>query len=162
MVNEIPEPSRFETLQGRLEEAAMPDTPDLWALAPGWYVLLGALGIWIAIRCVKFGLEYLKNRYRREALARVAQTDLMALPGILKATALRAYPRAEVASLTGEAWLLFLDHHYDGPAFQSKAGRRLLAIAYRPDDRWPKDGGEIQTLTDMVCLWISSHGEDTL
>lgn len=160
MANEIPELARFETLQGRLEEAAMPGTPDLWALAPGWYVLLGLLGVLVVIKCARFGLGYLKNRYRREALARMAQNDLATLPGILKATALSAYPRAEVGPLTGEAWLLFLDRHYDGSAFQSEAGRSLLAIAYRPEDRWPKDGGEVQTLTDMVRLWISSHEEN--
>jgi hypothetical protein len=44
-------------------------------------------------------------------------------------------PRQEVAGLTGNAWLEWLDRDLDQPRFMSDAGRKLLELPYRrPDD----------------------------
>ena len=44
-------------------------------------------------------------------------------------------PRQEVAGLTGDEWLQWLDRDLDRPRFQGDAGRKLLELPYRrPDD----------------------------
>ena len=43
-------------------------------------------------------------------------------------------PRREVAGLTGEAWLAWLDRDFDEPLFASDTGRKLLELPYRRPD----------------------------
>jgi hypothetical protein len=44
-------------------------------------------------------------------------------------------PRQDVAGLTGEEWLRWLDRDLDQPRFQGDTGRKLLELPYRrPDD----------------------------
>ena len=50
-----------------------------------------------------------RNAYRREALRELASADARDISAILKRAALAAFPREQVASLSGPAWLAFLD-----------------------------------------------------
>ena len=54
------------------------------------------------------------------------------IPVLVKGIALAFGPRSEVASLTGDAWLQFLDRSYGGSGFTEGPGRLLPTIAYRP------------------------------
>lgn len=57
------------------------------------------------------------------------------LSELLRRTMLAYAPRQEVAGLTGDAWLEWLDQDLDRPRFQGAAGRKLLELPYRrPDD----------------------------
>jgi hypothetical protein len=102
------------------------------------------------------------NRYRREALAeldRIAATS--APPGeraaslalLVRRTALAAFPRAQVAALTGASWLSFLDRSYEGTAFSDGPGRDLEAAVYRPIP----DGENLAPRIDLVRRWIEAH-----
>ena len=77
-------------------------------LAPvGWCVLVLLL-LWLGWR---FWKRWQANAYRREALRELGEIETAPerLPELLKRVALVAYPRAEVAELSGDAWLGFLD-----------------------------------------------------
>jgi hypothetical protein len=50
---------------------------------------------------------------------------------LLRRTMLAYAPRAEVAGLTGDAWLEWLDRDLDQPRFREGAGRSLLELPYR-------------------------------
>ena len=50
-----------------------------------------------------------RNAYRREALRALETADGRDISAILKRAALAAFPREQVASLNGAAWLAFLD-----------------------------------------------------
>lgn len=88
----------------------------------GWYVLAVALGIVLSRRLFRAWRQWLRNRYRREALRRLdaiaAQTalSLPAINALLKTTAMVAASREEVASLTGKAWLNWLAERVASPS----------------------------------------------
>jgi Ca-activated chloride channel family protein len=96
------------------------------------------------------------NRYRRAALAELREIEAgtgsaETLAALVRRTALAAFPRRQVAQMTGPAWLSFLDASYGGNEFSSGAGQGLEA-AYRPaqpDDR--------RALVALVGKWIRTH-----
>jgi hypothetical protein len=124
-------------------------------------VLLLAAGIAAVWRFVHYRRV---NRYRREALAElnaIAQAPpsgrkdpLTRLTLLVRRTALAAFPREEVASLGGLAWLTFLDRTYGGHEFSQGVGRLLVSGPYQ---RISANEGELQSLSGLVRRWIKVH-----
>ena len=147
----------------------LPETIAWWPSAPGWQVLALILLAWLLLRTIRLARRWWRNRYRREVLRQLKQLQQQAgnkaldvvasLPYYIKVTALQAYPRAEVASLSGENWLAFLDAHYSGPSFAEGTGRKLLAVSYLPRQRWQLDDNESNRLIQMARQWIAKHDE---
>ncbi|MDE5460337.1 DUF4381 domain-containing protein [Bradyrhizobium sp. CSS354] len=104
------------------------------------------------------------NRYRREALAELrlmAETSpagpedlLTRLTLLVRRTALAAFPREQVASLAGPAWLSFLDRSYGGQEFSQGIGRLLVSGPYQ---KIQPDEAELKSLSNLVCRWIGGH-----
>ena len=125
-----------ETLPDMIAQLVPPPEPpaiSMWPATPaakGLGALLLLLLLFFIWRRVQ---SYRANAYRRAALAELQQAggDAAQIAEILRRTALVAYPRAEVASLTGENWLQFLNQHYAGNAFDGEVGRMLLLSPYR-------------------------------
>jgi hypothetical protein len=150
-----------------IDEIVLPEPIAWWPTAPGWQ----ALGLMVLVLLIVVAVRGLRlwwrNRYRREALRQLSllrrrpnnrlQDVVAALPYYLKATALHAYSRNEVASLSGPAWLMFLDAHYSGPSFATGVGQKLLSVAYRPRDKWQLDEQESLVLINMARQWIAEH-----
>ncbi|MGN6463712.1 MAG: DUF4381 domain-containing protein [Pseudolabrys sp.] len=96
------------------------------------------------------------NRYRRAALAELDRMehdtpDRFALASLVRRTALAEFPREQVASLAGTAWLSFLDRTGGGQDFSAGPGRNLEISAYEPD---PVD---LHALSGAVRRWIKAH-----
>jgi hypothetical protein len=152
-----------------IDEIMLPEVIPWWPSAPGWKVLGLILLAWLLLRVVRLARRWWRNRYRREALRQLQQLQQQAgskaldvvasLPYYIKVTALQAYPRAEVASLSGESWLTFLDAHYSGPPFAEGTGRKLLAVSYLPREQWQLDDNESGRLIQMAQQWIAKHHE---
>lgn len=148
-----------------IDEIVVPPPVSWWPQTVGWQLLLSVLLLWLAWQLLRRGQRWWRDRYRRAALAQLTQLEkqskasggaaLQQLPGLLKATALQAYPRSEVAALHGEDWLAFLDAHYPGPPFASDTGRLLLALAYRPQA--VPSPQQCRQLVAMSRRWISRH-----
>lgn len=114
-----------------------PAAIDWWPPAPGWWVLA-------ALLLVVLGLAWW--RYRRQALRRAALTELSRLERsgvddarlsagvnqLLRRVALAGYPREQVAALSGEAWLRFLDARARVRGFCSGPGQALATGPYAP------------------------------
>lgn len=121
-----------------------------------WYVLLAVLLIMLVTGAIAWGRHARRNRYRKLALRRLSEIaerrTYEELPVLVKQTALCAYARDEVASLSGEAWLRFLDESYGGREFSKGAGRILPTLAYgqsadvRADD-----------IVALIRNWIRNH-----
>jgi len=114
-----------------------PAPVDWWPPAPGWWaltvLLLGLLGLawW---------------QYRRTALRRVALAELHRLERsapddsrlsagvnqLLRRVALACFSRRQVAGLSGEAWLQFLDAQARVKGFHSGPGRVLATGPFAP------------------------------
>lgn len=146
-----------------IDEIALPAPVSWWPSAPGWQVLGLIAAAWLVWRGICWTRHWWRNRYRREALRQLQQhrqQDRVALlPYYLKVTALQAYPREEVASLSGSDWLAFLDAHYSGPSFTEGPGKQLLSVSYLPQDRWQLDDEDKAALIDMSLQWIAMHRE---
>jgi hypothetical protein len=129
----------------------LPDAVGWWPLAPGWW-LLGAL---LAVGC-GFLVRSLLRRHahaaaRRKALRQLEESrSAYAYHGnpvtlgaevseLLRRTMLAYAPRAEVAGLTGDAWLEWLDRDLDRPRFREGAGRSLLELPYRNPETVAED-----------------------
>ena len=102
-----------------------------------------------------------RDRYRREALRQLStlalDAQLAALPFLLKTTALQAYPREQVAALSGERWLEFLDAHCTEVSFCRGIGQSLLDIAYLPSEQWQLNAAQANELISLSRIWIERH-----
>ena len=108
------------------------------------------------------------NRYRREALSELKRIEAgaatsapaelaAALASLVRRTALAAFPREQVASLTNAAWLSFLDRTDGRRTFSEGPGRALETSAYRQAPAMDSSG-----LISAVRSWIKLHrGERT-
>lgn len=135
-----------------LEEVPEPEPIPFTPQTPGWIVL----GIVVAL-LVYFGVRaYLRHRkanaYRRAALKELegAKHDPAKIAEVIRRTALVAFPRAEVASLTGDAWLAFLDKSYPGSGFKDGPGRIIASAPYR-------DQGETPEAASLAKDWVRRH-----
>ncbi|MCH7834445.1 MAG: DUF4381 domain-containing protein [Proteobacteria bacterium] len=121
----------------------LPDAIGWWPLAPGWWVVIGlaVLGVLLLLRrAVELRgrsaprrhamrqFERLKVEYERHGNAVTLSTDLS---GLTRRTMLAYAQRADVAGLTGEDWLAWLDRGLAEPIFVAGAGRNLLELPYR-------------------------------
>jgi hypothetical protein len=154
----------------KLHEILLPE-PVIWMpRTMGWYLVFGlillAAGWWVFGRLRRFRA----NRYRRLALAEIKVIErelqepekraktLAEIPVLLKRTALSAFPRSDVADLSGEKWLAFLDKTMGGREFREGEGRLLPELAYAPGARTSKlPDDTIGRLLQLVRLWVKKH-----
>ncbi len=152
-----------------LNDIVLPAAVGWWPLAGGWYFLLGLLLIafaWLAYRSFQ---RWIGNRYRRAALLELQllakgiksasnrETSLRQLPILLKRTALSAYPRGQVASLTGKDWFCFLNSKLKKPVFTDSVSITLQNISYSTGDLSAIDSQIALALIDASRQWLKHH-----
>jgi len=154
----------------KLHEIILPDPVSWMPQTIGWYAIFGLIlfvaGWWVYRRL----RHYRTNRYRRLALEELAVIErelqrpekrakaLSEIPVLLKGAALSAFPRSQVAGLTGEKWLDFLDKTMGGKSFTEGEGRLLPELAYAPVQRITQFPDEqIGKLLQLVRRWIKIH-----
>lgn len=147
-----------------LRDIQLPPGIETWPPAPGWWlvaaVMLGLLGaaLWALFQ------YWRRNRYRREARTQLrdiyAQWEqtrddhayLQAVQTLLKRVALTRFPRSNVASLTGEAWVLFLDQSSGSHDFSMSQSEALIDGNYRQDAQI-----DPAALQQSALQWINLH-----
>ncbi len=129
-----------------LRDIHLPEPVSWWPPAPGWWGL--AVLILLLVGLLFLGrVLYRRGQLRREARQalqaiesryKIHQNDQQLaadLSTLLRRVALSCSPRAEVAGLTGDAWLDFLDRGVAGSrfhkAFSTGVGRALVEAPYR-------------------------------
>lgn len=155
-----PDPTSLE----RLHDIVVPSPVALWPPAPGWYWVLAFLAACLAYGLFKMFCSWQKNRYRREALAELRSIGAAASDGqqlaaaharlatLIKRTALSAFPRSQVAALTGDAWFAFLDRTAKTDAFSKGIGATLEESAYQTSSHAQND-----EVAAHVRHWIKRH-----
>ena len=126
-----------------LRDLHLPEPIGWWPLAPGWWIVIAivlfALG-WLLLRAWRKYQFHAPRRYAIRELASVEAQYLehrnpvtlgQQLSELLRRTMLAYAPRHEVAGLTGEAWLEWLDKDLPVPYFYTEGGRSLLQLPYR-------------------------------
>lgn len=130
-----------------LRDLHLPAEIGWWPPAPGWWLLiaLAAFGLFLLLR--RAWLGYRRNAQRRIALralkrlrARHAEgadavTLAVEMSELLRRTMLAYAPRGEVAGLTGEDWLAWLDRGLEGRPFTTGPGRDIESLPYRARER---------------------------
>ncbi len=126
-----------------LRDLHLPADVGWWPLAPGWWVLIGLAGLGLLWFAVRLWRAWHANRARRVALRQLGHLsqryreagDLSelakSLSELLRRVVLAYAPRGEVASLTGAAWLAWLDQGLDEKVFADGAGRAIESLPYR-------------------------------
>jgi hypothetical protein len=130
-------------------------TPPAWTPQTiGWYILFAVadlLILWMIVHNIR---RWFANRYRRDALRELAALPPDQFSTLLKRTALAAWPRDKVASLSGEAWLRFLCETSGGGLFQGAPGNLIEDAALRPLVLSSEDERELRRL---AAQWIRRH-----
>jgi hypothetical protein len=126
-----------------LRDLHLPDAISFWPLAPGWWVVIALtlVGLGFALRhWLQFRARGAARRYALRQLEDIEQAydehrNLVTfganLSELLRRTMLAYAPRTNVAGLTGEEWLSWLDYDLAQPVFMSGPGRQLLDLPYR-------------------------------
>lgn len=126
-----------------LRDLHLPEAVGWWPLAPGWWVVLGLLAAALAYLSWRWYRAWTYNAPRRHALRELARIEAAylehrdpvelgrQLSELLRRGVLAYAPRQEVAGLTGEAWLAWLDDGMPVPYFHTEGGKNLLTLPYR-------------------------------
>ncbi|HAU1296694.1 TPA: DUF4381 domain-containing protein [Legionella pneumophila] len=148
----------------QLRDIHLPEPVGWWPLAPGWYglmvlivVLIAGAAYFIYKRHVNalpkkqaLGLlKIYKEQYEKDKNTQLASAHVSEL---LKRVALVYYPRAEVASMHGEAWLEFLNQTGRGIDF-TPVKSMLLDSPYKSSDTL-----NLNPLITRAEKWIKQRG----
>ncbi len=126
-----------------LRDLHLPDAIGWWPLAPGWWLVLAmvvAVLVYLAWRLFKRWQFHAPRRYALRELARFEAeyrehrnpvTLGKQLSELLRRGMLAYAPREEVAGLTGDEWLAWLDEGMPVPYFHTEGGKSLLHLPYR-------------------------------
>lgn len=163
------DPATRAALQS-LSDIVLPSSVPWWPQTWGWallaFVLVGliALTIWRWLRARR------RNGYRREALALLTklsrdagEPDLRAhaardIAELLKRVMLAAWPRVEVASLSGEAWVRFLSEHGGGTRIADDTALWLSDGEYHSDKPpGSMSDKQFRMLADTTRTWVEKH-----
>ena len=138
----------------KLHDFYQPSPPAWTPQTAGWYTLFAVVGpllIWAIVHLVR---TWFANRYRRVALRELPLLQPSEFSALLKRTALAAWPREKVASLSGAAWLNFLDETSSAEAFHRSPHDQIEELALRPETL---SNGDEHALRGAVAAWIKRH-----
>ncbi len=149
-----------------LRDLHLPDAVGWWPLAPGWWFVITLLVAGLAYLSWRWYRAWRFNAARRFALRELARLEAAylehrnpvtlgkQLSELLRRGMLAYSPRAEIAGLTGDAWLRWLDHGMPLPYFHTEGGKSLLSLPYRDPDSDLSDI-DIDALVSAVRMRLS-------
>lgn len=155
----------MDPLQIPLRDIHLPDDVSMWPLAYGWWILAGI----IIVTLIASWLWYKKIQAKKFAAITLARKELNIvkqklatnedpksiineLSILLRRLTISTFPRTETASLTGTAWLNFLDEAIDDKAFDTEEGKILIEGPYRPN----VSRSEVEPLITLCDGWIDA------
>jgi len=144
---------------GDFVEVVSPASVSWFPQTTGWICLGALLGGLFLYRGGKRLRRWHHNRYRREAIDRLVHTteqsfSIVELNKLLKLTALSAFPREQVAQLSGEEWVRFLNRQCESPPFAPALGKIIAKGAYRQS---PLTDATREELEAAALSWIRDH-----
>jgi len=134
-----------------LRDLHLPEVIGWWPLAPGWWFLITLAVAALAYFSYRSFLKWRRNAARRIALRELARIQheyqhgvdeislAIELSELLRRTMLAYAPRYEVAGLTGEGWLRWLDRGLEDHPFSQGPGQNVESLPYRRPDALEDD-----------------------
>jgi len=156
----------------QLADVVLPPPVSWMPQTVGWKVLAGVLALlalWLLWRGIR---RWLRNRYRREALAELRRLELQwqgnpgtgaavlsALPALIKRCALAAWPREQVASASGSQWAQFIQSHAGHATHGAQALAPLVReIQYHDREALQRvSAHDVEVLIEASRQWIQGH-----
>ncbi len=126
-----------------LRDLHLPEAIGWWPLAPGWWLLIGLvlIGLVLLIRrylraradgaARRYALRELDDLLTRYETHRDTVSFAAGVSALLRRTMLAYAPRRDVAGLTSDEWLAWLDRDLAHPQFVAGPGRTLIDLPYR-------------------------------
>jgi len=151
----------------QLRDIHLPPDVPAWPPAIGWWLIAGLALLIFLVLLAWIWRTWRANAYRREALracevledrikgAMDYRSIIIEISTLLKRTALTAFPRSDVAVLTGDAWMLFLEARSGGVSFSVDSSTLLLETAF--GSKPAQDIGAVLQLLREARAWIRSH-----
>jgi hypothetical protein len=150
-----------------IDEVILPTATTWWPNTVGWQIIAFFISVFAVRYAYQKGQRWWHDHYRREAIAKISElqndssVDILTvvenLPFYLKATALQAYSREQVAQLSGLEWVEFLNEKYGSMHFSNNLSEQLIRVSYRPKSQWKLTDKECLILIDRTKLWIKYH-----
>ncbi|WP_314410790.1 DUF4381 domain-containing protein [Pseudomonas kuykendallii] len=158
----------------QLQPLIAPPPISAWPPAPGWWLLAALLpfalwGLWRLRRRIPQRRRERRAEVRLDPLRQAALHELEQLPkpyddapagpwlqqlnALLKRLCLAHYPNDHCETLSGRAWLAFLDNRC--PAAGLTRWMVLVDGAYRPQCRL--DDKAIAGLQQAIDIWVRKH-----
>ncbi len=146
-----------------LKDIHLPAAIEWWPPALGWWLVL-ILGLAVLV-----GAIWLVHRAMRKTALKSAKKLLLALQRnqdlnelqqltelsmLLRRTSISLYPRSDTASLTGDAWLKFLDRSMQGKPFSEGVGQCLKDAHYR---KFAPGTLELSELYRLCSDWLNAQ-----
>lgn len=145
-----------------LKDIHLPTTIGWWPPAIGWWLLAGLallllLGLfWFykritrksAVKTAKKLLLALKQDQTQDNVQKISQLSML-----IRRVAISQFPRSETASLTGQAWLMFLDRSVKGTPFSEGIGRVLMDAPFR---QTPPTDVDLAELIRLCEDWLKA------
>ena len=126
-----------------------------WPLAIGWWIVFAILAASVGVLLYRRWVQFKANAYRRRSLRELATTKTLDdIANVLKRTALCAFPRKEIASLTGAAWCDWLG--------KTAAARVPANVAqYLTEGIFSGVSPlKVDEFTEFASNWIRNHNAD--
>ena len=151
-----------------IRDLHLPEAIGWWPLAPGWWFLIAVAltGLYFLLRrMLRAHAAGAARRYALKQLAAYSAEYLKHGNGVLfcsqlselvRRTMLAYAPRGEVAGLTGEDWLAWLDRDLDRSHFTAGDGRALIEWPYRHRDSIVAKS-DVAALLDAVRLRLDTR-----
>jgi hypothetical protein len=149
-----------------LHDIVLAPSVPWWPPAPGWYVLAFVMAAFVIVLVWRARRRWLARRYRMQALTELRAIRLDSLEPaaaaasmmtLLKRTALAAYPRQQVAALSGGDWWSFLDQGVGGEEFRERLGPVTSALVYSDARSIDATAADMERLAVAAERWIKSH-----
>lgn len=152
-----------------LRDIHLPEPVSWWPPAPGWWLLIAAIIVIVTAFFISRKI-YRSKQLRRDIAAELdtikkqfQQTGnksqlACALSALLRRACISYYPAKNIAGLTGEDWLAYLDDSNTKATseqrFQSETGKILLSAPYLPENA--RLDYDAQALLRLCESWLLS------
>ena len=144
----------------QLRDIHLPEPISAWPPALGWWVVFIIIIALLAASVYYWCKHIQRNRYRKYALKQLAILQrqnstnyLQQLNRLLKQTALAAEPTTDIAGLSGQQWLAFLDISGNTSDFSQGVAKVLLDGPYAPTIA----DVNLLELDKIAARWIKQH-----
>lgn len=146
------------SLDGLADIVTLPPV-SWWPPALAWFIVTGSVLALLSASAYAAWLRGRKNAYRVTALAeldRIGQNPAAAMhiAEILKRTALATAPRQNVAALTGDGWMQWLNQTGNGVIFSERSQQILSESIYGAGQAGDE---EMKVLANTARRWVEKH-----